>query len=90
MEKKQLQESLKNLHSELQNTESVDENAKEILHNLTNDIQRILEHPEDTPSLDHHTLKERLKESVQHFETSHPKLTDVMENVINSLSNIGI
>jgi transcriptional/translational regulatory protein YebC/TACO1 len=37
-----------------------------------------------------HELKKLLKDSVLYFEVSHPTLTATINNVINTLNNLGI
>jgi len=90
MEKKELLKSLENLHRELKNTESVDESSKEKIAHLMDGLQQVLDHSGDNLSEHHHDLLESLQESVEHFEVSHPTLTKVMNNLINTLKNIGI
>ena len=60
--------------------------ALTLLHAMSNQIL-------DTPGeehLHHRTLKQSLQDSVRHFETSHPELTSVINNVLTSLANMGI
>jgi len=38
----------------------------------------------------HHELRKLLKDSVLHFEVSHPNLTATINNVVNTLNNLGI
>jgi hypothetical protein len=48
------------------------------------------EEPGEIPLHRYQQFLERLKESVQHFEASHPSLTLAVGRVIDALSNMGI
>jgi hypothetical protein len=90
MQKKDLRESLSELHNELKNVAVVDDASGEILEKLNRDIKRILGNSGDIPQSHHQSLLERLKESTEHFEVSHPQLTSLMNGIIKALSDMGI
>ena len=81
--------TLKHLHEELIKSRSEEHHLQERLDNLARDVRQILDNPKDE-QLHHKTLKQNLQDSVQHFETSHPELTSVINNVLTSLANMGI
>jgi hypothetical protein len=83
-------ESLQKLHSELKNATADQPKAREAISGLSMNVMTILEHPGDAPFIHHHNLLNNLKDSVTLFETRHPALTVAVNNVINSLSNMGI
>ncbi len=89
MENKELRESLEKLHIQLQNTENLDENSREVLEQLANDIQNALDRNRISEE-EHKKLTENLKKSSRHFEASYPDLTESMNIVIHTLSNMGI
>lgn len=90
MKRKRLHDSLQELHSEIQQTPSHDSVSEEKLNDLLENVNNVLEHPADV-SFDHHrNLMKSLKDSVEYFEISHPKLTGLISNVINSLNALGI
>jgi len=88
MSDKNLSELLEQLHTELTNTEAIDERGRELLRALNADIQKILDRAEDGESDD--SLLERLQESIDHFEVTHPDLTSALSNIMNVLNNAGI
>jgi hypothetical protein len=85
-----LYDSLSHLHAELQKIKHVDKTSSQLLNKLGNDIQRILDNSGDIPESHHKSLLASLEESVQHFEVSHPRLTSLMNRIINALSDMGI
>ena len=89
MDKQQLHTTLEQLHGELQQIESVDENERQILQKLMSDIKKLVE-AEDSDQ--HHVarLDEGLREGIELLEASHPRATMLMGQVIDSLSKIGI
>jgi hypothetical protein len=89
MDKERLHTTLEQLHGELQQIESVDENERQLLQKLTSDIKKLLEAGES----DHHhveRLDEGLREGIELLEASHPRATMLMGQVIDALSKIGI
>ena len=88
MEKQRLQELLVQLHEELEQTETVDERTGEVLFDLKKDIGRLVQ--EETEIEDEQEgLAERLGEAVGHFEEDHPKLSIVIQHVLDSLARMG-
>jgi predicted RNA-binding protein with EMAP domain len=89
MDKLRLHTTLEQLHSELQQIESVDENERQLLQKLTSDIKKLVE---AGASDQHHVaqLDEGLREGIERFEASHPRATMLMGQVIDALSKIGI
>jgi len=76
-----LKQSLEELRDELKQIGSDDPQ----LQKLAGDVQAALQqHGENAPPL------ESLRDSAETFEARHPQLTALINNVMNSLSNIGI
>ena len=88
MSDKNLAELLEQLHNELDNTDAVDEKGRELLRALNADIEELLERSEGAQSDD--SLLERLQESIDHFEVTHPTLTAALSHIVNALNNAGI
>jgi hypothetical protein len=82
--------SLSQLHSELKNVQHVDRTSGDILKKLGSDIQRILENSGEVPRHHHESLLESLKESIEHFEVSHPRLSALMSDIVNMFGDMGI
>ena len=76
-----LKQALEDLQNELKQIGSDDPK----LQKLERDVQRTLkESAEALPLVD------SLRDAAETFEVRHPKLTAIINNVMNSLSNIGI
>ena len=84
-----LRELLERLHDELEQTESIDENGNEMLRHLEADIRRRLERSRAKKETDDPIL-ERLQDSIDHFEATHPSLTLTLSEMMTILSNAGI
>lgn len=84
-----LRELLEKLRNELERTEATDEAGRERLRHLDADIRALLERSDERMETDEPML-ERLQESIDHFETSHPQLTLMLSQMMTILSNAGI
>lgn len=90
MEKKELIETLQTLHHELAQPGSVDDEARASLKTLAGDIQQLLDQ-EQTESAEHvGPLSTRVQDLTLQFETEHPQLTRVLNQVAAALANLGI
>jgi hypothetical protein len=87
MEEKDLASLLKQLRTELANTKAVDEQGRELLRALNADIRSLLESSEDDSD---DSLLERLQDSIDYFEATHPRLTSALSQLLNALNNAGI
>ena len=84
----QLRDHLEKLDAELKRTQAVDANQQQHLAAMQGGVQSVLgsaASPED-----HHSLRQRLTEGLQHFEATHPILSGLIEQVLNTLSGMGI
>jgi len=90
MVKEQLHEKLKELHAQLQQLESVDEPDRKILQQLSADIQELLEQEGHNETRQYGRLGERLTETIEKLEASHPSLTILMGQMAEALSKMGI
>ena len=88
MEKQRLQELLVQLHEELEQTETVDEGSGEVLSDLKKDISRLVQEEAVTED-EQEGLTERLNDAIGHFEEDHPKLSMVIQHVLDSLARMG-
>lgn len=89
MDKKQLHETLEQLHAELQRIESVDETEQQTLQKLMADIEKLTGSHDSAQHL-YERLGEGLKEAIEQFEASHPRATMLMGQVADALAKIGI
>ena len=76
------------LHEELEQTETVDEGTGEVLSDLKKDISRLVQE-EAAIEDEQEGLAERLNDAVGHFEEDHPKLSMVIQHVLDSLARMG-
>ena len=88
MEKQRLRELLEQLHQELEQTNTVDESTGEVLADLKEDISRLVQE-ETTIEDEQEGLTERLNDAIGDFEEDHPKLSMVMQHVLDSLARMG-
>ena len=84
-----LRELLEKLHNELERIEVTDEAGRERLRHLDADIRDLLKRSGEKVETDEHML-ERLQDSIDHFETTHPRLTMMLSQMMTILSNAGI
>jgi hypothetical protein len=85
---KHLYESLKRLRSEIDSLAISDARAKERLDQLVSDVEASVEPRGAAPADD--TLTERLKTSILTFESSHPRLAALINDVLEKLSAMGV
>ena len=90
MDKKELHESLEQLHGELQQIECVDETERETLEKLMADIEKLTKSRDSSHQHLYERLGEGLKEGIEQFEASHPRATMLMGQVADALAKIGI
>ena len=89
MTNQNLRELLEKLHKELEQIEVTDEAGRERLRHLDVDIRSLLERADEVDEADEPML-ERLQDSIDHFETTYPRLTMMLSQMMTILSNAGI
>jgi len=89
MNREQLNEQLEHLCAELRQADASDPQQRELLLTRARDIEQLLKQEEIEP---HHyrSLSERLNEDLAQLEASHPQITLLMRQAIDSLSYLGI
>ncbi len=85
MDKKPLAESLERLHAELEQTQTLDEESRQLLEHLKGDIQTVLKKPSAASRA---SLRARLEAAVTQLEDSHPQLTITLQEVLDHLANV--
>jgi hypothetical protein len=85
-----LTQLLEELHTELDNTEAMDDKGRELLRALNADIEELLERSEVGQTDDDDSLLERWQEYIDHFEVTHPTLTSALSHLMTALNNAGI
>ena len=86
MADKKLPELLKQLHDELEKAEAVDDEGREMLAHLNEDIKQFLDPARENPE----NLLDRLQNAIDHFKVDHPVITAALSQILNTLSNAGI
>jgi len=89
MKRKQIREPLQKLYDQLNNTHSSDKRTEERIQALKSDVRKALEEKGEFTPGEHQSVLASLRSSVEHFESSHPELTSVLNDVITTLSNWG-
>lgn len=86
----QLRDQLKALHQQLHESDSLDEESRELLVTLLDDINRVLERKKQPPTADEDTLGDRLEGAAVRFESEHPALANAVRSVVDALAKAGI
>jgi hypothetical protein len=81
---------LRELHSTLDGSTSITEKDRELLKQLSVDIQALLAQPGGMTRAGHQSMIDRLAAAVTHFEVSHPDLTATITQVSKALGDMGI
>jgi len=89
MDKTDLQQTLDQIHAQLEHPEKLDPEQREMLEHLSKDIQEVLDTDDEVAAPDH-PLIGRLKRSIDHFEFTHPDLTLQMGKALDILSQGGL
>ena len=87
---RQLREQLERLDAELRSIDSVDDASREVLHRVQEDVQDLLSRSGEAIPQHDVSITERLRQGIQHFEVTHPNLVAMMEQVVHTLSEMGI
>ncbi len=90
MPRTHLRETLEELHQELESTEQVDPEARELLEEVLSDIREVLQRADHPSGEEHGSLVDRLADATQRFEEDFPSLTAAVNRVATALSNLGI
>ncbi|MGC8775505.1 MAG: DUF4404 family protein [Chlorobaculum sp.] len=89
MEQQKLRELLETLHQELGQIGTVDEKTAEVLATLNEDISKLVEGGKDAAE-NEESLTDRMGEAVGHFEEEHPRLSMMIQHVLDSLARMGL
>jgi len=83
-----LQETLQALRKEIDKLKPDETESKDRLEQLIRKLELKLDRPDDTNR--HLSLTEGLSDSLTYFEVSHPRITGVLNDLMMTLSNMGI
>jgi len=87
MDQNRLRTLLVELDRELKSTGSLDDQSRELLEQVLDDIRRL-----DAPGEagQHQSAEDRLRKLVLQFETEHPRLSGAVAQVADALGKLGI
>lgn len=85
MTKTKINNLVTQLQQEIDQVDGITENKKQELENLIRNIESGLEEEKVSDE-----LNESLAETVADFEASHPRLTAIINDIMVTLSNLGI
>ncbi len=88
MPEKILRDDIEKLRKEIEKLGAEEDASREKLEGLLQDIEAGLETEEQNKNQSE--LLAGLKESVNHFETEHPRATAIINDIMVTLSNMGI
>lgn len=87
MSQQKLQKELEQLRAEIEKVDTADAQTKAKLEQLVRDIECELEKPEEEVQ---RGLMDDLRESINRFEAEHPRTTAILNDIMVTLSNMGI
>jgi len=85
MDNPELRATLEQLHAQLEQAQVVDEESRQLLQHLKNDIQAVLKEPNDSARA---SLREQLDGALDHFEDAHSDLTLTIKQVLDHLAQV--
>lgn len=90
MSRERLHELLGQVHQELERAHSIDDESRELMFEVSDDIRYLLEHGKEQERSESGPLGDRLDALVLAFESRHPRIAHMVEEVIDTLGKMGI
>jgi hypothetical protein len=81
-----LRSSLKKLQAQLMGPTEFDDETRELLREVADDIESVLSEGGPTPN----SLQQRLDKAVVRFEASHPQLAHTLGELTDALARLGV
>jgi hypothetical protein len=88
MTAEKLQADLNRLKRELSALARDDSSARDKLDSIISDIEQRIREPDDASV--HHGLVASIRDAIRHFEAEHPRATAILNDIMVTLSNMGI
>lgn len=89
MAKERLRELVDSLHNELERTARLDAEGRNLLRELTGDIEELAGHAD--PSVDtRDSAAERVESAAVRLEAEHPRLAGILGEIVDALGHLGI
>ena len=90
MDKEDLRQELKRFNEKLENKKNLDDSLKDNLKKLMDDVSNFLDNSEEISNEEKEGLVDNLKDATMNFETKHPELSESLNIIFHTLSNMGI
>lgn len=90
MERDQLLDTLRRLHQELSQSDSIDAQTREAFDKVAADVERLTDPEQPTTDEEAAESKEGLNGLLSEFEAEHPRLAEMIGRVADGLANLGI
>jgi hypothetical protein len=90
MDQEELREHLAKLREQLTEAHHADPEHKESLHEVLQDVHRIIDKPADPAAAADPSLTERLEKIAVQFEAGHPTLAASARRLVELLGEVGI
>lgn len=81
----QLKEKLKSLSDALQQVDNIDDDTRQLLQTINEDISRVTS---GNPAPDQ--LTDRIEQQIVKFEGEHPQMSAILRDIIDQLGKMGI
>jgi len=88
MTNKDLHQQLEELRAEIDRVARNDTAAKDRMNELLGEVEKTIDASSDQEIDDN--LMENLRETISQFETEHPRATAILNDIMVTLSNMGI
>ena len=89
MDDQELRKLLEQVHSEIERTPAIDEKGQALLSDLENDIRALLSRSKIRSQAQPITIQ-RIEDTIDHLEVTHPTLTSLLSELLATLTNSGI
>ena len=89
MPKERLKQLIASLHEELDRTPEFDADGRDLLRDLTGDIEAIVGR-EDVPAESRDTATQRVETVAVRLEAEHPRLAGILGEIVAVLGRLGI
>lgn len=87
MSEQKLREEIARLRAEIEQLATNDHVSRDRLNQLISEIEDRLERMDEDAD---GSLTERVRESIRHYEAEHPRATAILNDIMVTLSNMGI
>ena len=87
MSQEKLEKELEKLRAEIDNLASDDTTSRDKLSQLVTELETLLQSSKEEED---HGIVDNVREAINHFEAEHPRATAILNDIMVTLSNMGI